>query len=66
MVSPNEEPLHLHEDLVVRYGSPKEAVAALIPAQQILASSPAMLPLRAFILLGLSVCDAWRLFILFL
>jgi hypothetical protein len=35
-----EEPLHLHEDLVARYGSAKEAVTALVPAQQILAELP--------------------------
>jgi hypothetical protein len=33
---PAEEPQCLHEDLVARYGSDKEAVAALVPAQQIL------------------------------
>jgi hypothetical protein len=27
-----EEPLRLHEDLVVRYGPAKEEVAALVPA----------------------------------
>jgi hypothetical protein len=37
---PMEEPLHLHEDLVARYGPAKEAVAAFIPAQQILAELP--------------------------
>jgi hypothetical protein len=35
-----EEPLRLHEDLVTRYGPAKEAVAALIPAQQILTEFP--------------------------
>jgi hypothetical protein len=35
-----EEPLRFHEDLVARYGPAKEAVAALIPAQQILAELP--------------------------
>jgi hypothetical protein len=37
---PTEEPLRHHEDLVVRYGSAKEAVAALVPTQQILAELP--------------------------
>jgi hypothetical protein len=37
---PMEEPLRLHEDLVARYGLAKEAVAALVPAQQILAELP--------------------------
>jgi hypothetical protein len=37
---PTEEPLCLHEDLVARYGPTKEAVAALVPAQQILAELP--------------------------
>jgi hypothetical protein len=37
---PTEEPLRLHEDLVARYGPAKEAVAALGPAQQILAKLP--------------------------
>jgi hypothetical protein len=37
---PMEEPLRLHEDLVARYGPTKEVVAALIPAQQILAELP--------------------------
>jgi hypothetical protein len=37
---PAEEPLRLHEDLVARYGPTKEAVAALVPAQQILAELP--------------------------
>jgi hypothetical protein len=65
---PMEEPLRLHKDLVARYGPTKEAVAALVPSQQILAKLPAMLPLRAFsffILLVLSVGAAWCLFILF-
>jgi hypothetical protein len=35
-----EEPLRLHEDLVARYSPAKEAVAALIPAQQIIAELP--------------------------
>jgi hypothetical protein len=35
-----EGPLCLHEDLVVCYGPAKEAVAALVPAQQILAELP--------------------------
>jgi hypothetical protein len=35
-----EEPLHLHEYPVARYGPAKEAVAALIPSQQILAELP--------------------------
>jgi hypothetical protein len=38
--SPVEEPLWLHEDLVARFGPAKEAVAALVPAQQILAKLP--------------------------
>jgi hypothetical protein len=37
---PAEEPLCLHEDLVAHYGPTKEAVAALVPAQQILAELP--------------------------
>jgi hypothetical protein len=37
---PAEEPLCLHEDLVARYGPTKEAVAALVLAQQILAELP--------------------------
>jgi hypothetical protein len=37
---PAEEPLCLHEDLVACYGPAKEAVAALVPAQQILAELP--------------------------
>jgi hypothetical protein len=37
---PAEEPLCLHEDLVARYGPAKEVVAALVPAQQILAELP--------------------------
>jgi hypothetical protein len=37
---PTEETLYLHEDLVARYGPTKEVVAALIPAQQILAELP--------------------------
>jgi hypothetical protein len=37
---PAEEPLRLHEDLVARYGLAKEAVAAIIPAQQILIELP--------------------------
>jgi hypothetical protein len=37
---PTEEPLRLHEDLVACYGPAKEAVAALVPAQQILAEHP--------------------------
>jgi hypothetical protein len=37
---PMEEPLCLHEDLVARYGPAKEAVAALVPAQHILAELP--------------------------
>jgi hypothetical protein len=37
---PAEDPLRLHEDLVARYGLTKEAVAALVPAQQILAELP--------------------------
>jgi hypothetical protein len=37
---PVEEPLHLHEDLVACYGPAKEAVAALVPGQQILAELP--------------------------
>jgi hypothetical protein len=40
VASPAEEPLRHHEDLVVRYGPAKEAVAALIPAQQILTELP--------------------------
>jgi hypothetical protein len=35
-----EEPLCHHEDLVARYASAKEAVAALVPSQQILAELP--------------------------
>jgi hypothetical protein len=35
-----EEPLCLHEDMVARYGPAKEAVAALIPTQQILMELP--------------------------
>jgi hypothetical protein len=42
-----EEPLRFHEDLVARYGPAKEAVAALVPTQQILAELPVTLPLRA-------------------
>jgi hypothetical protein len=37
---PAEELLRHHEDLVARYGPAKEAVAALVPAQQILAELP--------------------------
>jgi hypothetical protein len=37
---PAEEPLRLHEDLVARYGPTKEAVDALVPAQQILMELP--------------------------
>jgi hypothetical protein len=37
---PTEEPLRHHEDLVARYGPTKEAVVALVPAQQILAKLP--------------------------
>jgi hypothetical protein len=37
---PAEEPLRLHKDLVARYGLAKEVVAALVPAQQILAELP--------------------------
>jgi hypothetical protein len=37
---PTEEPLRLHEDLVAHYGLAKEAVVALVPAQQILAELP--------------------------
>jgi hypothetical protein len=37
---PAEEPLHHHKDLVARYGSAKEIVAALVPFQQILAKLP--------------------------
>jgi hypothetical protein len=37
---PAEEPLRLHEDMVARYGLTKEAVAALVPAQQILTELP--------------------------
>jgi hypothetical protein len=37
---PAEEPLRLHEDLVARYGPSKEAVAALVLAQQILMELP--------------------------
>jgi hypothetical protein len=37
---PMEEPLHLHEDLVARYGLDKEAVDALASAQQILVELP--------------------------
>jgi hypothetical protein len=37
---PAEEPLCLHEDMVARYGLVKEAVAALVPTQQILAELP--------------------------
>jgi hypothetical protein len=37
---PTEEPLRHHEDLVVRYGLGKEAVDALVPAQQILTELP--------------------------
>jgi hypothetical protein len=39
---PMKELLRLHEDLVARYGPTKEAVAALVPAQQILAELPRM------------------------
>jgi hypothetical protein len=35
-----EEPLRLHEDLVARYTLAKEAVASLVPAQQILTELP--------------------------
>jgi hypothetical protein len=35
-----EDPLRFHEDLVARYGPSKEAVATLIPAQQILVELP--------------------------
>jgi hypothetical protein len=37
---PAEEPLCLHEDLVARYDPAKEAVATLVPAQQILVELP--------------------------
>jgi hypothetical protein len=37
---PMEELLRHHEDLVACYGSTKEAVVALVPAQQILAELP--------------------------
>jgi hypothetical protein len=37
---PVEEPLRHHEDLVACYGSAKEAMAALVPAQQILTELP--------------------------
>jgi hypothetical protein len=37
---PAEEPLRLHKDLVACYGPAKEAVAALVPAQEILAELP--------------------------
>jgi hypothetical protein len=37
---PTEEPLRLHEDLAARYGLAKEAVATLVPIQQILAELP--------------------------
>jgi hypothetical protein len=37
---PAEEPLRLHEDLVARYSPAKEAVVALVPAQQILTELP--------------------------
>jgi hypothetical protein len=37
---PMEEPLRLHEDLVACFSPAKEAVAALVPAQQILAELP--------------------------
>jgi hypothetical protein len=37
---PAEEPLCLHEDLVACYSLAKEAVAALVPAQQILMELP--------------------------
>jgi hypothetical protein len=59
-----EKPLRFHEDLVVCYGPTKEAVAALIPAQQILVELPRHAALRAFaffILLDVLVVDAWRL-----
>jgi hypothetical protein len=39
-VFPAEEPQRVHEDLVACYGLAKEAVVALIPAQQILAELP--------------------------
>jgi hypothetical protein len=35
-----EEPLRLHKDLVARYGPAKEAVAALVLAQQIIVELP--------------------------
>jgi hypothetical protein len=35
-----EELMRLHEDLVAHYGLAKEAVAALVPAQQILVELP--------------------------
>jgi hypothetical protein len=37
---PTEEPLHLHEDLVAHYNPAKEAVAAVVPTQQILVELP--------------------------
>jgi hypothetical protein len=37
---PAKEPLRHHKDLVARYGSAKETVAALVPSQQILAELP--------------------------
>jgi hypothetical protein len=37
---PAAKPLRFHEDLVARYGPAKEAVAALVPTQQILVELP--------------------------
>jgi hypothetical protein len=37
---PTKEPLRLHEDLVARYDPANEAVAALVPTQQILMELP--------------------------
>jgi hypothetical protein len=47
---PVEEPLRLHEDLVACYNPAKEAVVALVPAQQILAELPRDVALRALFL----------------
>jgi hypothetical protein len=56
-VFPTEEPLCLHEDLVARYGPAKEAVAALVPTQQILVELPRDASPYGFFILAF-VCDA--------
>jgi hypothetical protein len=64
---PVEKLLRLHEDLVAHYGLAKEAVAALVPAQQILMELPSDdVPwgFFFFILLDLSNGNTWHLFIL--